>query len=119
MDGFAPRWVYFVVGVLIFLYQTLDNLDGRQARRTGSSSALGEAFDHGADCLSATVLLCFSFSIHHTLVLCCHVRECIELWSCNYFCDAIGLTVRVFWLPLGSVSNVTLEKKLQSFSTSE
>jgi ethanolaminephosphotransferase len=36
----------------IFVYQTLDNLDGKQARRTGSSSALGEAFDHGGDSLT-------------------------------------------------------------------
>jgi len=29
------------------LYSTFDNVDGRQARRTKSSSALGELFDHG------------------------------------------------------------------------
>jgi len=49
LGGYAPGWVYFGVAVFVFLYQTLDNLDGRQARRTMSSSALGEAFDHGAD----------------------------------------------------------------------
>lgn len=32
-----------------------DNVDGKQARRTKSSSALGELFDHGCDSLFVTV----------------------------------------------------------------
>ena len=47
-DGAAPAWVY-AAGVLIFLYQTLDGSDGKQARATGTGSALGELFDHGVD----------------------------------------------------------------------
>ena len=35
--------------------QTLDNLDGKQARRTGSSSPLGLLFDHGCDAFNTTV----------------------------------------------------------------
>jgi ethanolaminephosphotransferase len=37
----------------IFVYQTLDALDGKQARRTGTSSPLGQLFDHGCDALAA------------------------------------------------------------------
>lgn len=37
------------------MYQTLDNLDGKQARRTGTSSGLGELFDHGIDSLNCTL----------------------------------------------------------------
>jgi ethanolaminephosphotransferase len=48
----VPRWVVILDAVLIFLYQTLDNIDGKQARRTGSSSPLGELFDHGCDALT-------------------------------------------------------------------
>lgn len=47
----APNWVYLVVAFNIWLYQTLDNIDGKQARRTRSSSPLGELFDHGCDSL--------------------------------------------------------------------
>lgn len=47
-----PTWGYPAIAFLIFCYQTLDNLDGKQARRTGSSSALGEVFDHGGDSLT-------------------------------------------------------------------
>jgi len=39
------------VALMVFLYQTADNLDGKQARKTGSASPLGEVFDHGGDSL--------------------------------------------------------------------
>lgn len=41
----------------LFAYQTLDAIDGKQARRTGTSSPLGQLFDHGCDALNA-VLIC-------------------------------------------------------------
>ena len=53
--GTAPSWVYFVCGMNAFLYQLLDNMDGQQARRTGTSSPLGELFDHGCDALNTTI----------------------------------------------------------------
>jgi len=48
----APRWTYFLCAVTLFAYQSLDATDGKQARRTNSSSPLGELFDHGCDSLS-------------------------------------------------------------------
>jgi len=39
------------------LYTWLDCLDGKQARRTGTSSPLGQLFDHGCDALSVNLLL--------------------------------------------------------------
>ncbi|CAH8829405.1 unnamed protein product [Trichobilharzia szidati] len=42
--------------VCVFIYQTLDALDGLHARRTGSSSQLGELFDHGCDAISTCIL---------------------------------------------------------------
>jgi phosphatidylglycerophosphate synthase len=47
-----PAWALIFTGVSLFLYQTLDALDGKQARRTKSSSPLGELFDHGCDSVS-------------------------------------------------------------------
>jgi len=47
----VPRWACFVYALCIFLYQTMDNIDGKQARRTGAGSPLGELFDHGVDSL--------------------------------------------------------------------
>ncbi|ODV92745.1 hypothetical protein CANCADRAFT_92633 [Tortispora caseinolytica NRRL Y-17796] len=39
-----------------WVYSTMDNIDGKQARRTNSSSALGELFDHGIDALNCSLL---------------------------------------------------------------
>ncbi|XP_038719894.1 choline/ethanolaminephosphotransferase 1 [Tripterygium wilfordii] len=52
LDSAPPRWVHFAHGLLLFLYQTFDAVDGKQARRTNSSSPLGELFDHGCDALA-------------------------------------------------------------------
>ena len=48
-----PRWVFFLNGSCMLIYQTLDNMDGKQARRTGSSSPLGMLFDHGCDAINS------------------------------------------------------------------
>jgi len=46
-----PIWAYWFFAINIAVYQTMDNLDGKQARRTENSTALGELFDHGCDSL--------------------------------------------------------------------
>lgn len=48
-DSPVPSWVWLVCAINNFLAHTLDGIDGKQARRTGSSSPLGELFDHGLD----------------------------------------------------------------------
>ncbi|KAJ8306027.1 hypothetical protein KUTeg_016572 [Tegillarca granosa] len=45
----VPNWVWLVCAINNFLSHTLDGTDGKQARRTNSSSPLGELFDHGLD----------------------------------------------------------------------
>ncbi|KAI8082891.1 CDP-alcohol phosphatidyltransferase-domain-containing protein [Halteromyces radiatus] len=50
----APSWLYFSFAAGLWLYSTFDNVDGKQARRTGTSSPLGELFDHGCDALNCT-----------------------------------------------------------------
>jgi ethanolaminephosphotransferase len=44
---------------------TLDAIDGKQARRTGSSSALGELFDHGCDAISCRIFHFLIVSSRH------------------------------------------------------
>ena len=53
-----PSWCCFLNGISLCIYVQLDNLDGRQARRTGSSSALGQFFDHGCDAITGVSELC-------------------------------------------------------------
>ncbi|KAL8121017.1 hypothetical protein AgCh_017977 [Apium graveolens] len=55
LDSPPPRWVHVAHGLLLFLYQTFDAVDGKQARRTNSSSPLGELFDHGCDALACAL----------------------------------------------------------------
>ncbi|KAI5411392.1 Choline/ethanolaminephosphotransferase 1, variant 2 [Lathyrus oleraceus] len=55
LDSAPPRWVHVAHGILLFLYQTFDAVDGKQARRTNSSSPLGELFDHGCDALACAL----------------------------------------------------------------
>lgn len=49
LTGPAPRAVHLFAIVAIFAFQTLDALDGKQARKTKSSSALGNWCDHACD----------------------------------------------------------------------
>jgi ethanolaminephosphotransferase len=48
--------VYFLSGFVVLMYLHLDCLDGKQARRTKSSSPLGQLFDHGCDALSVHLI---------------------------------------------------------------
>ncbi|XP_061941482.1 cholinephosphotransferase 1 isoform X10 [Apis cerana] len=58
----APRWACFLCALGLFIYQSLDAIDGKQARRTGTSTPLGELFDHGCDSIS-TVFIALSACI--------------------------------------------------------
>ncbi|KAK3336147.1 hypothetical protein B0T19DRAFT_29816 [Cercophora scortea] len=55
LAGPGPSWLYYSFAFGLFMYQTMDNIDGKQARRTGTSSGLGELFDHGIDSLNCTL----------------------------------------------------------------
>ena len=61
LAGDAPRWLYYFNGFSVFWYLHLDCLDGKQARRTKSSSPLGQLFDHGEwsahNCVCTAVIL--------------------------------------------------------------
>jgi len=56
-SGGSPRWNYLVAGVGLFVYLHLDCLDGKQARKTGTSSPLGQLFDHGCDAFAVHLVL--------------------------------------------------------------
>jgi ethanolaminephosphotransferase len=53
-ESAGPAWMYYSFAIGLWLYSTFDNVDGRQARRTGTSSPLGELFDHGCDALNCS-----------------------------------------------------------------
>jgi ethanolaminephosphotransferase len=55
MEGELPGWFCCCLGITFFLYMICDNVDGKQARRTASSSPLGMLFDHGIDCCTSVI----------------------------------------------------------------
>jgi phosphatidylglycerophosphate synthase len=73
-------WIFGVCALCLFFYHTLDNLDGMQARRTGSSGPLGEFVDHWFDSFNTFLIplglgLAFpeipSLMVAITILLCC------------------------------------------------
>ena len=48
----VPRFIFLLNACAMIIYQTLDNMDGKQARKTGTSSPLGLLFDHGCDAMN-------------------------------------------------------------------
>ncbi|XP_035778434.1 ethanolaminephosphotransferase 1-like isoform X1 [Anopheles albimanus] len=59
----VPNWVWMLAAINLFVAYTLDGIDGKQARRTGTSGPLGELFDHGLDSYSAVLIPIYMFSI--------------------------------------------------------
>ena len=68
----VPEWIFLFHALALLIYQTLDNMDGKQARKTGSSSPLGLIFDHGCDAMntiigSVNILCAVGLSTHDNL----------------------------------------------------
>jgi ethanolaminephosphotransferase len=61
-----PAILHVLAALGIFLYQTLDALDGKQARRINAKSPLGQLFDHGCDSLSTAAFMIHSLSCLRT-----------------------------------------------------
>ncbi|XP_077298548.1 ethanolaminephosphotransferase 1 [Arctopsyche grandis] len=62
-DDFIPKWIWALSSINFFVAYTLDGIDGKQARRTGTSGPLGELFDHGLDSYSAVLIPTCMYSI--------------------------------------------------------
>ena len=65
-----PSYICYISALSYFLYNILDNCDGKQARKTNSSSPLGLLIDHGTDaCTTFFVVLGFGsiIGIDHIL----------------------------------------------------
>ncbi|KAI7906091.1 CDP-alcohol phosphatidyltransferase-domain-containing protein [Cokeromyces recurvatus] len=71
------RWIYFSFAIGLWLYSTFDNVDGKQARRTGTSSPLGELFDHGCDAINCS----FAAILQATAVGLGHSKASVLLYS--------------------------------------
>ena len=56
VSGIEHPWIFGLVALGYFFYQTLDALDGIQARRLGASGPLGEFVDHWFDSFNVFLL---------------------------------------------------------------
>lgn len=59
----VSRWTFTMAAIFLFVAYTLDGIDGKQARRTGTSNPLGELFDHGLDSYTAGLIPAAMYSI--------------------------------------------------------
>ena len=67
-----PPFGSLFIGLGFSLYTLLDNMDGKQARRTNTSSPLGMLLDHGSDafCAAITTLnLAYMLMAHNTYLV--------------------------------------------------
>lgn len=79
----------FIIGAFQFLYQTLDNIDGKQARRTGTATPFGMIMDHGCDVFTM-VITCFNFS--HLLLV-----DTVDFYSYSvYFGLLLGFYIMTY-----------------------
>lgn len=63
---------FLIAGFGIWFYHTMDNIDGSQARRTGTSSPLGEFMDHWFDTFNSFLLpmgIVMAFQVEDWVVL--------------------------------------------------
>lgn len=56
-------FLFLITVIINYPLVNADGIDGKQARRTGTSSPLGELFDHGIDSFSAVLIPIYMFSI--------------------------------------------------------
>lgn len=103
-------FLYCASGLCIFMYMTLDAVDGKHARNTRQSSPLGAMIDHGVDALIAgTISLAFLVTIDASMAMVGPVPTMLALslfrgaWFCAQWVeletgvlDARGITEAEF-----------------------
>ncbi|CAG9323695.1 unnamed protein product [Blepharisma stoltei] len=97
----VPPDTMLIGAIGIFIYSLLDNLDGKQARRLGVSSPLGQLLDHGLDAsvnaLSIGLLLVQALNFHDsimipTLLVFMQLPCFFTFWE-EYYCGIMKLQV--------------------------
>ncbi|KAH0505036.1 Ethanolaminephosphotransferase 1 [Microtus ochrogaster] len=97
----VPDWVWIVVGFLNFIAYTLDGVDGKQARRTNSSTPLGELFDHGLDSWSCVYFVVTVYSIF---------GRGPTVWVLRSPSDILEIHPRIFYFMVGTAfANITCQ----------
>ncbi|XP_063712220.1 cholinephosphotransferase 1-like [Symsagittifera roscoffensis] len=85
-----PAWALILFTCCFFIYQTLDALDGKQARKIGMSSPMGELFDHGCDAVNTVIV-----SIVYNISLRLGLHPAVNMFS---FCNTCFTFYLAHWL---------------------
>ncbi|CAI2371000.1 unnamed protein product [Moneuplotes crassus] len=112
----VPEFTYLLVAIGIFVFQTLDAIDGKQARRTGSSSPLGQLFDHGCDSISWTIC---SMNVISFLGLGLSFNGILAMYSTMvpfYFLNLIEYNTGVFYYSVGIMDGTSAQFMLMFFN---
>lgn len=56
-DGTTSHYACLLYAILASIYMYMDMLDGKQARRLGCNSPIGQLFDHGCDSINGSCLI--------------------------------------------------------------
>ncbi|XP_029825165.2 ethanolaminephosphotransferase 1 [Ixodes scapularis] len=101
----VPPWVWLVCALNQFLAHTLDGIDGKHARYTGSSGPLGELFDHGLDSWATLFMPVCLYSVFGRAELSCSTWR-FFLILCNvHFCFILShwekYNTGILYLPWG------------------
>ncbi|CAG5076731.1 Similar to chpt1: Cholinephosphotransferase 1 (Danio rerio) [Cotesia congregata] len=114
-----PRWACFLCALGLFIYQSLDSIDGKQARRTGSSSPLGELFDHGCDSVSTGSLKFGKIDVTEAqfTIISIHLTSAIfgpEIWMTEVIPYLNGLQLKYL---IGGVTTICALSSFNSMFT--
>jgi ethanolaminephosphotransferase len=87
-----------VIGISYFIYRLLDEMDGKQARKTGNSSPLGMLFDHGCDSWTIGFMVTMTakaLMVYDSNMVFLYILECVCLFYFGtleeYYVGALNL----------------------------
>jgi phosphatidylglycerophosphate synthase len=83
----VPTHIWAIAALALWTYQTLDAIDGKQARRTASSSPLGQLFDHGCDAIATSIVAanaCAALQFSGTQAMLCHAFHITSFFVSNW-----------------------------------
>lgn len=78
-----PNWLIATIGISYFTYRLLDEMDGKQARKTGNASPLGLLFDHGCDSWAIGFLVTITgrvLQVNEGNLIFLYIFECVCLF---------------------------------------
>mmetsp|Transcript_10517 Transcript_10517/g.20199 ORF Transcript_10517/g.20199 Transcript_10517/m.20199 type:complete len:363 (-) Transcript_10517:3607-4695(-) len=96
-----PLWIWPIAASCVFVFEIVDAIDGKQARRTNSASPLGQFFDYGLDTVfninAVWILLTHALHLHQSfyaplLLMMLHLPSFLASWE-EYHCGVLRLTL--------------------------